>query len=238
MQKTIEPAIHYWGTPVVLISTLNENGTANLAPMSSAWWLGYSCMLGLDASSQTAINLRRGRECVLNLPSVDLAGRVNELALLTGRKSVPVHKRLLNYQYKEDKFGAAGFTQKPSLEVNPPAVLECPVQLEAVVENIHTFAGSDPKMAIPSLAIEVRIVKVHASEEILQANHENRIDPDKWHPLIMSFRKFYGYGASVHASKLAEAPEENYAPWKFDGVMGLAGKLVSWYSRAKYETRV
>jgi flavin reductase (DIM6/NTAB) family NADH-FMN oxidoreductase RutF len=67
MHKTIEPAIHYWGAPVVIISSLNEDGSANLAPMSSAGWLGWSCMLGLDASSQTLHNLRRQRECVLNL---------------------------------------------------------------------------------------------------------------------------------------------------------------------------
>lgn len=237
MQNTIEPAIHYWGTPVVLISTLNENGSANLAPMSSAWWLGYSCMLGLDASSQTTLNLKRERECVLNLPSADLAPQVNRLALLTGSKSVPMHKRLLNYRFEEDKFGAAGFTAKPSLAVKPPAAAECPVQLEAVVENVHAFAARDDKMAIPSVAVEVRIVKVHASEEILQANHENRINPDEWHPLIMSFRKFYGYGASVEPSRLAEGPEENYAPWKFGGIKAWAAKMLSAYSRAKYAHR-
>jgi len=44
MHKTIDPKIFYFGTPVVLISTLNENGTPNLAPMSSAWWLNqYVC---------------------------------------------------------------------------------------------------------------------------------------------------------------------------------------------------
>src|SRR5437016_7801839 len=46
MHKTIEPTILYFGTPVALISTLNQDGTPNLAPMSSAWWLGWSCMLG------------------------------------------------------------------------------------------------------------------------------------------------------------------------------------------------
>ena len=40
MHKTIEPSILYFGTPVVLISTLNEDGTSNLAPISSVFWLG------------------------------------------------------------------------------------------------------------------------------------------------------------------------------------------------------
>lgn len=35
----IEPSILYFGTPVVLLSTENEDGSFNLAPMSSAWAL-------------------------------------------------------------------------------------------------------------------------------------------------------------------------------------------------------
>src|SRR5580704_2526100 len=38
--RTIEPKIPYFGTPVALISSLNEDGTTNLAPMSSFWALG------------------------------------------------------------------------------------------------------------------------------------------------------------------------------------------------------
>jgi flavin reductase (DIM6/NTAB) family NADH-FMN oxidoreductase RutF len=33
-----EPAVLYFGTPVVLVSTMNEDGTTNVAPMSSCWW--------------------------------------------------------------------------------------------------------------------------------------------------------------------------------------------------------
>ncbi len=72
MHKTIEPTILYFGTPVALISSTNEDGTANLAPMSSAWWLGWSCMLGLGQMGQTSENLIRTRECVINLPSADM----------------------------------------------------------------------------------------------------------------------------------------------------------------------
>lgn len=56
---TIDPAILCFGTPVVLISTQNEDGTANLAPMSSAWWLGWRCMLGLQTASKTPQNMIR-----------------------------------------------------------------------------------------------------------------------------------------------------------------------------------
>src|SRR5216683_6490844 len=76
VHKTIEPTILYFGTPVALISTLNPDGSPNRAPMSSAWWLGWSCMLGLGQMGQTSDNLIRTRECVINLPSEDLVKRV------------------------------------------------------------------------------------------------------------------------------------------------------------------
>jgi len=65
MHLPVEPSIFYLGTPVVLISTLNEDKTPNIAPMSSAWWLGWNCMLGLGALGHTAKNLLREKECVL-----------------------------------------------------------------------------------------------------------------------------------------------------------------------------
>jgi hypothetical protein len=45
MHKVTEPSILYLGTPVVLISTRNEDESTNVAPMSSAWWLGWSCIM-------------------------------------------------------------------------------------------------------------------------------------------------------------------------------------------------
>ena len=77
MHVTSEPGILYFGTPVVLISTTNEDGSYNLAPMSSAFWLGWRCLLGLAGTSKTTQNIMRTGECVLNLPSVDNDAAVN-----------------------------------------------------------------------------------------------------------------------------------------------------------------
>lgn len=97
--RVFEPAIHYWGTPVVLLSTRNEDGSTNVAPMSSIWWLGWSAMLGLDATSKTVENLRRDRECVINLCDAGCADAVNLLARTTGSDPVPLHKRALGYTH-------------------------------------------------------------------------------------------------------------------------------------------
>ncbi|HEV2641006.1 MAG TPA: flavin reductase [Actinocrinis sp.] len=100
----IEPGILYFGTPVVLVSTLNEDGSANLAPMSSAFWLGWRAMLGLAAGSKTTRNMLRTGECVLNLPSDLLAPAVDRLALTTGTDPVPAGKLRRGYRHEPDKF--------------------------------------------------------------------------------------------------------------------------------------
>lgn len=211
MHQISEPVILYFGTPVVLISTLNEDGSPNLAPMSSAWWLGWRCMLGLAASSQTTLNMQRTRECVLNLPSVEQVAAVDRLARTTGTNPVPEGKMRRGYRYERDKFGIAGLTPLPSDIVSAPRVLECPVQLEATVEDVHGLGEHDVDMRGRLLAFEVRIQRVHLEESILMNGERNRIDPDKWRPLIMSFQQFYGLEAhKLSFSTLAQISEELY----------------------------
>lgn len=200
MHRTIETKILYMGTPVVLISTLNEDGTANLAPMSSAWWLDMSCMLGLGTRGKTFDNLRRTGECVLNLPSSEMVSAVDRLALTTGVNPVPEYKARMGFRYVADKFALAGLNADSSELVRPPRVAECPVQLEAVIENIHTLGSPDDYHA----AIEARVVRVHVEESILNDEKRHYIDTDKWKPLIMSFCEFYGLGDKVHPSRLAK----------------------------------
>ncbi|ANE47715.1 flavin reductase [Paenibacillus swuensis] len=194
----IQPNILYFGTPVVLISTMNEDGSANLAPMSSAWWLNQSCMLGLSRKSQTVENLQRNKECVLNLPSVELVRAVDRLALYTGKNPVPESKAKRGYTYLGDKFETAGVSEQPSHLVGPPRVMECPVQLEATMVQIHDF--EQPSSLV---SIEVKILKVHIDEELLLYKDQHYIDPDKWKPLIMNFCEFYGLNGRVHSSRLA-----------------------------------
>ncbi len=238
MHRDVEPAILYFGTPVVLVTTLNEDGTANIAPISSIWWLSWSCMIGLDASSKTTENLLRTGECVLNLPSDHLVESVNSIAKTTGRKKLPLHKKSLGYKYESDKFLASGLTEQVSIAVKPPRIEECPVQLEAKLAKTISFGESDSKMAVPSVAFELNIEKVHIEESILKDPSKSYVDPDKWHPLIMSFRKFYSTRDYIHESKLADGPEAQYAPWK---LKGLKRKLTEWVLKKntkRYKTKI
>ncbi|HEY3868817.1 MAG TPA: flavin reductase family protein [Actinocrinis sp.] len=205
-----EPAILYFGTPVVLISTLNPDGTANLAPMSSCFWLGWRAVLGMNAGSQTSQNMLRTGECVLNLPSVREADAVDRLARTTGSREISASKLARGYRHEPDKFGISGLTARAARTVAPPRVAECPVNLEAVVEAADPLAADDDRLRGSIIKFEVRVQRVHIHPEIALPGRENRIDPDRWRPLIMSFQHFYGLGPRVRPSTLARIDEELY----------------------------
>jgi flavin reductase (DIM6/NTAB) family NADH-FMN oxidoreductase RutF len=189
MHRTIEPTILYFGTPVILISTRNEDGSANLAPMSSAWWLGWSCMLGLGTMGKTSENLIRTGECVLNLPSAHQVTFVDRLALTTGKDPVPEKKLTWGYRHEADKTVAA------------PRVAECPVQMEAIVKDVRPFGKN-----VNANAFEVHITRLHVEESLLVGDGPRpHIDAEKWRPLIMSFCRFFSTGPEVHPSRLAES---------------------------------
>lgn len=211
MHQLSEPAILYFGTPVVLVSTLNENQSTNLAPISSVFWLGWRCVIGISAFSKTTENLLRTGECVLNLPSERQVAHVDRLALTTGSNPVPAKKLQRGYRYEPDKFAAAGLTPQPSLVVKPPRVLECPVQLEAQVMAVHAIAAEDEEQRGRLLSIELRVLRVHLEAAIRLEGYPNRVDPGKWRPLVMSFQQFYGLGPQLYPSTLARIPEELYS---------------------------
>lgn len=199
MLQTIDPKVLYIGTPVALISTLNVDGSANLAPMSSVWWLGRTAMLGLGETSHTVANLRRTGECVINAVPSQLVEAVDRIALLTGSAEVPNHKLARGYQYEPDKFGAAGLTAITSSVVAAPRVLECPLQFEATVTSIRTIGQQGSQLC----AVEAEVVACHGEDSIMIGGADRYIDPERWDPLIMKFCEFYGGGSNLQPSALA-----------------------------------
>jgi flavin reductase (DIM6/NTAB) family NADH-FMN oxidoreductase RutF len=211
MHHPISPAILYWGTPVVLISTLNPDGTPNIAPMSSAWWLGHRCMIGLAGSSQTTQNLLRTKTCVLNLPTEDMTTAVNALALTTGASPVPEWKHGVGYIHVKDKFARSGLTPQASEVVPPPRIKECPVQMEAELVEAHDMMKDMEELKRAPFALELKILRIHVEDQLRLEGFENRVDAGKLRPLFMAFQEFFGMRrGKVDESRLAGIEEENY----------------------------
>lgn len=207
MHRIVPLKVHYYGTPVVLISSSNPDGTTNLAPMSSVWWLNGEAMLGLAAASRTTQNIARTRECVLNLPTPALVDHVDRLALLTAEPELSPQKQKTGYRYEPRKFEVSGLTQMPADLVAPSRVAECPIQLECELVSIREFNTAQ--------AVHVRVLRTHVNEAIMLPG-TNYIDPRAWDPLIMKFCDFFGGAQPVSTSRLAEG-------WSMPGRLDVDG---------------
>jgi flavin reductase (DIM6/NTAB) family NADH-FMN oxidoreductase RutF len=180
--SVINPAVLYWGTPVFLITTTNSDETSNIAPMSSAFWVGNRCILGLGTSSQTTQNLLLTGECVLNLASDDMTDAINGLSHTTGTANIPEYELQRGYRYEKDKWTAAKLTPQASETVRPPRIRECLVQMEATMRGRYDMFGG------ALLVIEVEVLRTHVEDSLRLQGQANRIDPDAWRPIIMSFQ--------------------------------------------------
>ncbi|WDQ34914.1 flavin reductase family protein [Paenibacillus marchantiae] len=196
--EVITPSILYYGTPVLLLSTLNEDGTTNLSPLSSSWALGDCLVLGVGIQGKAFENLSRHPECVINLPDASMWEQVEGLGRYTGIYPVPEEKRRMGFEFCDDKFAVSGLTPQSSVQVEPDKIEECPLQIEAAVQHIR-IPEHTPFMAI----VEVKALKVHAHTRLISGL--NKINPEKWNPLIYNFRHYYGlgerYGESFRAEK-------------------------------------
>jgi flavin reductase (DIM6/NTAB) family NADH-FMN oxidoreductase RutF len=141
-----------------------------------------------------------------------MACTVDRLALTTASDPVPEPKKKRGYRHEAQKFERANLTPVPSEIVAPPRALECPIQLEARLTGSHRIAEDNAAIRGNLIALEVEIVRVYADSWLLVPGEPDRIDPDKWRPLIMSFQQFYGLTPRLQPSTWATIPESAYRP--------------------------
>ncbi|MBT2247390.1 hypothetical protein JHV56_01585 [Arthrobacter sp. BHU FT2] len=170
MFTAIAPRDHYFGSLVVLLTTTNPVGSTNITPIPSAWSLGDHYVLGLGTANRGYANLMRTHEVVLNLPEAALVRDIEDIAL-------------------------SGWTPLPGAEVSPHRIAECPVQVEAVLDNAMPLEdGLD--------AVQVRMRRVHAREDLV--TDTGHIDVRAWEPLFYTFRHYFGQGEHLGENPRAE----------------------------------
>jgi flavin reductase (DIM6/NTAB) family NADH-FMN oxidoreductase RutF len=107
--------------PVVLLTTAHR-GRANVMTMSWHTMLEFvpplvGCVVSELDFSHTALRLTR--QCVLNIPTAQLAPQVVGCGNVSGRRV--------------DKFEAFGLTREPAARVQAPRIAECYAQIECRV---------------------------------------------------------------------------------------------------------
>jgi len=181
--KSFLPTMFYYGFPVVLLTTTNKDGNADVTPISSSFTLGANAVIALVKLNKAYHNVMEVPEVVFNLPTAAMWEKVEAIAPYTAQNPVPPQK-MGKYTYTDDKFSIGGFTQLPSEKVRPPRIAECPIQAEAKVKNVNDRDAY--------VLVELEFVQVHAEDHLVMEG--NKINPLEWEPLIYNFKHYYGLG--------------------------------------------
>ncbi len=192
----ISPSVHYFGTPVVLVSTSNSDGSTNLSPISSAWALEQTYVLGMATAGHGTRNALRTGQLVLNLADARMTRAIERIAPTTGAIEVPEHKRD-RYRYEPDKWSVAGLTPVRSDLVLPDRVDECPVQHEAEVVSAVPHADGS------AVVIQARVLRTHAHVRVVQPG-SSYLNLERWQPLYYTFRHYFAQGRRTGRSFKAE----------------------------------
>lgn len=117
--------------------------------------------------------LRKHSEFVINLPSVDLAKKVDYAGIYTGKKI--------------NKWEKCGFTKQKSERVDTPTIAECPIALECRVTDVIPMGSHDVFMA--------DIVGISCQDNIL--DEEGKMRFDRANLLAYAHGEYYALGGVV-----------------------------------------
>jgi len=121
--------------PIAWISTLNSEGSANIAPYS--FFTVASCKPAVLSVTQvnpsdktnkdTLSNLMATKECVVNIVSQELVEKMNQSCA--------------NYPSDISEFDAANIAQAPSKLVNAPSVADSKVRFECKLREVISISN-------------------------------------------------------------------------------------------------
>lgn len=157
--------------PIAVVSTLNEDGTNNVAPFS--FFTGVSakpmivafCPLIRSSNGQlkdTPRNIFREKEFVINFVSQPIVDKVNMTST--------------ELEYGKDEFELAGLTPIDSEKVKAKRIKESLIHFECLYRDSLSYGDAPGCGQI----ITGEVVKAHVAKELLD---QGRIDTDKFAPV-------------------------------------------------------
>ncbi len=157
--------------PIAFVSTVDEQGIANLAPFSFFTAICADPMLicfspmrkgGTGEKKDTLVNIEATKEFVINIVGNSVVEQMNETAK--------------EFDPNIDEFDVTGLTKVKSKTVKPPRVKECRVQLECTLHEVLHF-GDYPGSG--SLVIG-KVQYVHVDDDLY---FDGKIDTKKLDPI-------------------------------------------------------
>jgi flavin reductase (DIM6/NTAB) family NADH-FMN oxidoreductase RutF len=157
--------------PIAVVSTVNEDGSNNVAPFSFFTGVSASPMIvafcplirsSTGDKKDTVKNIERTGEFVINFATVENADKIN-----LASAELP---------YGEDEFKYAGLTPIDSDVVKAKRVLESPIHFECKLRDILSY-GDEPGCGT---LITGEVVKVHIKDEL---EDSGRISTELFNPI-------------------------------------------------------
>lgn len=157
--------------PIALVSTINEDGSNNIAPFSFFTAISASPMIvafsplirtSTGEMKDTPRNILRSGEFVINFVSEEIADKTNLTAT--------------ELPYGEDEFALAGLHAIDSEKIKPKRVQESLIHYECILRD-HLSYGNNPGQG---QIITGEVVKVHVNEDIFEGG---KIITEKYRPI-------------------------------------------------------
>lgn len=183
--------------PIALVTTVDAHGGVNAAPFSFFNVMGSEppiVALGIEAHpdrpdglKDTARNIARSGEFVVNLVDEALVGAMNVCAL--------------DFPAETDETSLAGLTLVPGRQLKAPRIAESPVQLEC---RQHTTLLIGPKRHL----VIGQVVHLHIRDDIV--NERLHIDPDR----LGLVGRLHGNGWYARIADRFQAPRPTLENWQ------------------------
>ncbi|KAL8729529.1 MAG: hypothetical protein Q9181_004974 [Wetmoreana brouardii] len=202
MPQTLLPDQPCSGSVVVIISTRNPDGSVNLALISNIRQLGVHCVFVLNTEWQISHNLLVEKECVINVPSQQLAPAATRLVRTTDSRDFATSYKKSGYRYVRAKYAEAGFTPWRSKKVAVAGVKECSIRVEAKLVATHQLSYKG------FVRVELQILRTNADGTGLKTSDNQEVEKESWEPLTTNALDLHLAQDDVHL-----AQEENESIW-------------------------
>jgi len=183
--------------PIAFVSTIDNQGVANLAPYSF-----FNCFssnppilvfssnrrVSNNTTKDTLQNIQANMEVVVNVVNYNI---VRQMAVSS-----------VEFDSEVSEFDKTGLTPLKSEAVKPFRIAESPVQMECKVDEIITLGDQGGAGHL----ILCKVVKLHIDEAVI--DDKNRIDPHKIDLMGRMGRAFYVRASGANVFPIVQAVTE------------------------------
>lgn len=190
--------------PIAFVSSIDDNGVANLAPYSFFNAFSSNPPIAVFSSNRTVANnttkdtLRNAQEqeeLVINMVSYDI---VRQMTISS-----------VSYPSEVSEFEKTGLTPEPSDLIKAPRVKESPVNMECRVKEIITLGDQGGAGHL----IICEILRIHIDEDVIE---DNRINPHKIDLMGRMGRSYYVRASGQAISSIYQSVVD--IPIGYDGL--------------------